>query len=89
MSIKHGKRRMDFALKYKNWTMEDWTRVIWSYETKINRIGQMEGCMCENKQASLYRTRNSKVWRRFLDGLGMHGPEWSGNICIDGGVNRC
>ena len=39
LSIKHGKRRVDFALKYKNWTMEDWTRVIWSAETKINRIG--------------------------------------------------
>ena len=22
--IKHGKRRVDFALKYKNWTVEDW-----------------------------------------------------------------
>ena len=48
----------------------------------------MEGCMCEKNQASLYRTRNSEVWRRFLDGLGMHGLEWSGNIvemegCMD------
>ena len=39
MSVKHRKRRLDFALKYKNWTVEDWTRVIWSDETKINRIG--------------------------------------------------
>ena len=26
--VKHRKRRLDFALKYKNWTVEDWTRVI-------------------------------------------------------------
>jgi hypothetical protein len=39
LSIKHRQRRLNFALKYKNWTMEDWTRVIWSDETKINRIG--------------------------------------------------
>jgi hypothetical protein len=39
LSIKHRQRRLNFALKYKNWTVEDWTRVIWSDETKINRIG--------------------------------------------------
>ena len=30
---------LDFALKHQHWTMEDWIRVIWSDETKINRIG--------------------------------------------------
>jgi DDE superfamily endonuclease len=28
-----------FALKYKEWTVEDWKRIIWSDETKINRFG--------------------------------------------------
>ena len=37
-SVKYRKRRLNFALKFKDWTVEDWTRVIWSYETKINRI---------------------------------------------------
>ena len=87
MSIKHGKRRVNFALKYKNWTMEDWTRATRSNETKVTGLDLMEGCMCGKKQASLYRTRNSEVWRRFLDGLGMHGLEWSGNVCRDGGVD--
>ena len=31
--------RMDFAKKYKYWTVEDWKRVIWSDETKINQFG--------------------------------------------------
>ena len=42
LSIKHGKRRVNFALKYKNWTMENWTRATWLDETKINRIGSDE-----------------------------------------------
>ena len=32
----HGKARMDFALAHKDWTMEDWKRVVWSDETKTN-----------------------------------------------------
>lgn len=35
----HRKKRLAFAEKYKEWTVEDWKRVIWSDETKINRIG--------------------------------------------------
>jgi hypothetical protein len=39
LSVKHRQHRLAFALKHKYWTVEDWTRVIWSDETKINRIG--------------------------------------------------
>lgn len=35
----HRQQRMDFARKYQHWTTEDWRRVVWSDETKINRIG--------------------------------------------------
>jgi hypothetical protein len=35
----HKRARMEFAEKYLHWTMEDWKRVIWSDETKINRFG--------------------------------------------------
>ena len=30
---------MDFAIAHRYWTVEDWKRVIWSDETKINRFG--------------------------------------------------
>ena len=30
---------MDFAEAHKDWTVEDWKRVIWSDETKINHLG--------------------------------------------------
>lgn len=36
---RHITQRYDFALKYQHWTEEDWSRVIWSDETKINRLG--------------------------------------------------
>jgi hypothetical protein len=39
LSTRHQKQHFDFALKYKEWTMKDWKRVIWSDETKINRFG--------------------------------------------------
>ena len=34
---------MDFAISHKDWTMEDWKKVIWSDETKINRLGSDGG----------------------------------------------
>ena len=35
--------KVEFTKKYGNWIIEDWKRVIWSDETKINRIGS-DGC---------------------------------------------
>ena len=35
----HKRMRMEFAKKYKDWTVKDWKRVIWSDETKINCLG--------------------------------------------------
>ena len=39
LSKKHRKARMDFALAHQHWTVEDWKKVVWSNETKINRLG--------------------------------------------------
>lgn len=39
LSTVHRKKHLAFALRHKEWTVEDWKRVIWSDETKINRIG--------------------------------------------------
>src|SRR6266850_317289 len=39
LSRKHQQARMDFALAHQYWTLDDWKRVIWSDETKINRLG--------------------------------------------------
>src|SRR6267154_5471523 len=39
LNPRHRKNRLDFAESHKEWTLEDWKRVIWSDETKINRLG--------------------------------------------------
>lgn len=39
LSIRHIKQRLKFALKYQHWTEDDWMRVIWSDESKVNRFG--------------------------------------------------
>lgn len=36
---RHLRQRLAFARKYANWTVDDWKRVIWSDETKINVFG--------------------------------------------------
>ena len=38
LSLRHKSDWLNFAMKYKEWTVEDWKKVIWSDETKINRI---------------------------------------------------
>jgi hypothetical protein len=39
LSKRHRRARLDFAISHKDWTIEDWKRVVWSDETKINRFG--------------------------------------------------
>ena len=39
LSPRHKAKRYAFALSKKYWTVEDWKRVVWSDETKINRVG--------------------------------------------------
>ena len=39
LTKRHQKTRLDLAKKYQNWTQEDWRRVLWSDESKINIHG--------------------------------------------------
>ena len=39
LTAKHCKACLDFAYAHKDWTIEDWKKVIWSDETKINHLG--------------------------------------------------
>ena len=42
-TAKHHKACLDFAYAHKDWTIEDWKKVIWSDETKINCL-ESDGC---------------------------------------------
>ena len=39
LSPRHRKARLYWAESHKSWTLEDWKRIVWSDETKINRLG--------------------------------------------------
>ncbi len=38
LSLKNIKARLHFAMSHQDWTLDDWKRVIWSDETKVNRF---------------------------------------------------
>jgi len=42
LSAKHCENHLDFAIAHRDWSIEDWKRVIWSDETKINHLGSDE-----------------------------------------------
>ena len=50
LSARHHKACLDFAYAHKDWTIEDWERVVWSDETKINCLG-LDGCKWAWKMA--------------------------------------
>ena len=39
LSAKYHKACLDFAIAHKDQTIEDWKKIIWSDETKINHLG--------------------------------------------------
>ena len=39
LSSTHRRKRLEFAERHQHWTVDDWKRVVWSDETKINRLG--------------------------------------------------
>jgi hypothetical protein len=46
----HRDKHLKFAQYHQNWTVEDWKRVLWSDETKINRIGSDGKVYCWKKR---------------------------------------
>lgn len=57
LSAAHRRNRLKWAERHANWTVEDWKRVIWSDETKINRFGS---------------DSNHRVWKYPGEGIKNH-----------------
>ncbi|KAG1022758.1 hypothetical protein G6F25_013142 [Rhizopus arrhizus] len=38
LSAKNIRKRLSWCMAHKDWTVDDWKRVVWSDETKINRF---------------------------------------------------
>lgn len=89
---KHRQQRLDFAKKHKNWTVEQWSKVVWSDESKFQIFGSDGRLYCWKKPKDALRNVHINptvkhgggrimVWGCFTsDGIG--------NLCrIDGGLN--
>ena len=40
LTIAHKRRRLDFAKKHKNWSKEEWERVLWTDESPFSIFGE-------------------------------------------------
>lgn len=56
----HRQNRLAFAKKYKNWTVEDWKKVIWSDESKFNVFGSDGRQYCWKKLKEPLRSHHVK-----------------------------
>lgn len=81
LSPRHCKARLAFAEKYQNWTVEDWKRVIWSDETKINRFGSDGHHYCWKRPGEPLGDREVEATVKFgggnimvWGGMGWNGP---------------
>lgn len=65
---RHIKARLEFAERHLEWTVDDWKRVWWSNETKINRYESDGNDMVWREQGEgLNKTRVSET-RKFEGG---------------------
>jgi transposase len=55
----HRQKRLKFAQYHANWTVEDWKRVLWSDETKINRIGSDGKVYCWKQRGEMISDRTT------------------------------
>ncbi|EIE78897.1 hypothetical protein RO3G_03602 [Rhizopus delemar RA 99-880] len=58
------RKRLDWALNHVDWTIEDWKRVIWSDETKVNRFGS-------GGKVYAWKQPNEKLKRRIDKNIGV------------------
>jgi transposase len=92
ISTNNHKKRLEFARRHQNWTVEDWKRIVWSDETKINRLGSDGHLWCWAKPGeglnSHTITPTVKHGGGSLMVWGCFTAEGVGYLCkIDGGLD--
>src|SRR5205809_7836908 len=68
LTKRHRKERMDFPLAHLDWTVEDWKRVVWSDETKINRVGSDGIKWAWKKPGEQYKDQHMRPAAKFGGG---------------------
>ena len=85
LSARHTRLRLEFARKYKDWTLDDWKRVIWSDETKINRFGSDGRKWCWKKPGTSLKSNHVDQTIKFRGGSlmiwGCMTAHWVGYAC--------
>lgn len=93
LSAKNINARMEFAKKHKDWTIEDWKRVIFSDESKINRFNSDGRSWCWFRDVGELETRTVDQTPKFGGGgvmvWGCVTWEGVGYLCkIDGNMDQ-
>ena len=89
----HYQQHLKFAQYHRNWTVKDWKKVLWTDETKINRIGSDGKVYVWKQQGEPVsdRTTTPTVKHRGeqLDNLEMYELEWGGDADRGAGEDGC
>lgn len=89
---KHRQQRLEFARKYKNWTVEQWSKVVWSDESKFQIFGSDGRLYCWKRPQEPLRNTHVNPTVKHGGGRimvwGCFTSEGIGNLCrIDGGLD--
>jgi len=68
----HIKGRLQFVKKYREWTEDDWARVVWSDECKVNRI-------CSDGIRYVWDDNPERITTRSVQGTVKFG---GGSVCV-------
>ena len=77
LKARHKKARYEFAMKYKEWTVQDWFNVYFSDEVKINRFGS-------DGHEFVWKRKNEPLSERLIQGTVKFG---GGNIMVWGCIS--
>jgi hypothetical protein len=92
LRARHIKARLEFAHKYKDWTVDNCKRVVWSDETKVNHFGSDGREWCWRKRGERFQARHVQPTVKFGGGSlmiwGCFTTHGVGDMCqIEGGMD--
>jgi uncharacterized protein (DUF2267 family) len=61
LSVKNVRKRLEWCKAHLDWTIDDWKRVVWSDETKINRFNSDGRVWAWIRDGELLKPRHEKV----------------------------
>ena len=94
LSKAHQKQQLEFALEHQHWTLDDWSRVVWSGQMRPRLIGGVRWEVLGMEKAWICAERaacqwDSKIWGWIPNGLGLHDTSRSGVHVQDRWENGC